>query len=315
MHRPNEPTEKSFTELRDLAAPQGGLLHRDQLLAAGLSARQIRDWRSAGWLDQRFRWTYALPGTPTGLRQTAWSAVLSAGGDAVLTGLHAMEMMEVITARNAPLVLRSDGRVRKQDGLAVRQVRELAEYEWTDDLGPRTATFGRAVLDAAGLRWWDELDRALDRAVRLGKYNGRDLERLLKEYPKAQGISRLVAALEKLDETAGLKRSELERRLVELVTGSGLPTPIVNGMVCGREVDLHWHGTRAIVEADGRKDHSSPADIAKDAAKRAALEDAGYVILQLDWWSVVYRPAETLDRIRRFLEANQAPPVPRAAAQ
>lgn len=315
MHRPNEPTETSFSTLRELAAPQGGVLHRDQLLSAGLSARQIRDWASAGWLDERFRWTYALPGTQTGLTQTAWSAVLSAGGDATLTGLHALEMMEVISARNAPLVLRSDGRSRKQDGLDLRQIRALADYEWTDELGPRITTFGRAILDAAGLRWWDELDRALDRGVRLQKYNGRDFERLLKEYPKARGIGRLVAALEKLDETAGLKRSELERRLVELVTASGLPTPIVNGIVRGWEVDLHWYGTRAIVEADGRKDHSSPADVANDAAKRAALEDAGYVILQLDWWSVVYRPTETLDRIRRFLDANQAPPVPRVTNQ
>lgn len=310
-HRPNEPTTLPFAELRRIAAAQGGLFHRDQLLASGLSARQIRAWRDAGWLDERLRWTFALPGTPNGLEQRAWAAVLSGGGDAAITATHALALMEIVSARRSPVVLRSDGRPRRQAGLTVRHVSTLPEHETTDAFGPRSTTFARALLDAAALPWWDDLDQALDRGVRLQHFDGRSLERVLADHPKSAGAGRLAAAVAKLDETAGRKRSELERRLVELVVGSGLPTPIVNGLVHGWEVDLHWWLTRAIVEADGRRDHISPADVAKDAAKRAELEDAGYVILLVDWWSVVYHPEATIERIRRFLEANQAPPVPR----
>lgn len=310
-HRPNEPKTVAFVELRNLAEQQGGLLHRDQLLASGISPRQIRAWRAAGWLDERLRWTYALPGTPNGLAQRTWAAVLSAGGDAAITATHALALMEIVSARRSPVVLRSDGRPRQQPGLTVRQVGALPDHETTDTLGPRATTFARAMLDAAALPWWEDLDQALDRGVRLEKFDGRALERVLADHPKARGAGPLAAAIAKLDETAGRKRSELERRLVELVVSGGLPTPIVNGIVHGWEVDLHWYLTRAIVEADGRKDHISPADVAKDAAKRAALEDAGYVILLVDWWSVVYQPDATLERIRRFIDANQAPPVPR----
>jgi very-short-patch-repair endonuclease len=311
-HQPNRRDPQMMKVISKIAERQGGIIHRSQLLDAGLSADSILDWIDAGWLDARFRWTVALPGTPKTLPSTCWSAVLSAGGDSALTATHALALMELADARRNPLVLRSDGRPRRQAGMTVRQVPVLPDGETTDTFGPRTTTFARAVLDAAGLPWWTDLDRTLDRAVRLGHFDATALAGIVDDHRNARGRPHLESALARLDANAGLKRSELERRLAELIATTDLPTPVINSMLEGYEVDFFWLGTRAIIETDGRKDHISPGDVARDLAKRSALRDAGYELLLLDWWSVVYRPDHTLDRIRAFLAANQAPPVRRA---
>jgi very-short-patch-repair endonuclease len=313
-HRPDAPDPGTIRQLRAIANGQAGTLHRRQVLASGLSGSQLRDWYAAGWLDERFRWTCTFPGNDWGLQSRCWSASLSAGPDAVITGTHALALLEVVDAWGDIRVLRTEGRPRPQPGVVVRKTPSLPDADITQVAGLRVAAYPRAILDAAGLRGWKDLDRALDRGVRLRLFDGRAFDRLLNDWPDAPGCRALKAALARLDETAGLSRSELERRLIDLVRTSDLPTPLVNSIVAGMEVDLFWRFTRAIVEADGGRYHTSPADMARDIERWRALEELGYAVLRLDWYAVVYRPEETIERIRRFLRDHSAPPVPNRAA-
>ncbi|MBO9531468.1 MAG: DUF559 domain-containing protein [Solirubrobacteraceae bacterium] len=284
-------------------------MHRNQLIAARVTGDQIREWCAAGWLDPRFRWTYTFPGKAWDLSAQCWSATLSAGGDAAVTATHALALDDIVPAWGDVRVLRTDGRPRRQRGMTVRKRPSLPDTDVRMAGLLRTTSFARSILEAAGLHGWTELDRALDRSVRLRIFDRVALDRVLSEWPDAPGHSALVGAIDRLDETAGLTRSELERRLIALVKESDLPTPMVNSIVHGMEVDVRWHGTRTIIEADGGEFHTSPADVARDIAKWRALEDLGYAVMRVNWYAVVYRPEETIERIQRFLALNSQPPV------
>jgi very-short-patch-repair endonuclease len=126
----------------------------------------------------------------------------------------------------------------------------------------------------------------------------------------ASGSARLRAAIDRLDETAGNNRVEHERRLISLINGSHIPKAANNVRLAGHEVDVHWIGTRAIVEADSDAYHSSPAQIAADIEKQRFLRSLGFVFLLVLWKQTNYEPEATLARIERFRLENLAPPVP-----
>ncbi|MEH3054753.1 MAG: DUF559 domain-containing protein [Patulibacter minatonensis] len=309
--RPPTGTQLLISELKSKAQKQCGILHRDQLLEHGLSADTILGWVANGWLERRFRWTFAFPGTDRRLETRAWSAQLSAGGNASATSSQALALMEVVPELAGDFeVVRGDGRPRRQPGLVVHQSTYLPTDDLTVTRGIRHTQFARAVLDYAARATPDQVARALDRGTRLRQFDRAAFDRLLREYD-GPGHLPVARALDRLDENTGLKRSELERRLVELILDSSIPTPVVNAMIGGEEVDIHWIGTRAIVEADGREHHSTPADIADDIARQRRLEALGFVLRRFDWDAVNYRPERTLEQVEQFRLANLAPPVPR----
>ena len=68
----------------------------------------------------------------------------------------------------------------------------------------------------------------------------------------------------------------------------GLPEPLVNHALivpdhghC--EVDFYWPKQRLIVETDGWSAHGSRAAFAKDRARDAALQAAGYRVVRFTW--------------------------------
>jgi very-short-patch-repair endonuclease len=302
--------------LKSIAQQQSGVVHRSQCLEEGLSGDQILRLKARGWIEARFRWTYAFPGTGHAIATRSWSAVLSAGGDAVVSHAPALALLDVLPERDGPMhCLRSDGRPRAQPGLIVHKVDQLPREDIVGIGGIRCAAFHRAVWSICVHGHASDVDRALDRGVHRRLFDQARFDRLLRDVGPVPGRLVLEAALGRLDATSGRNRSELERRLSALIRASDLPTPSVNVIVGGFELDNHWIGTRGIVEADGRDFHRSPADIARDIEKQRALEALGYVFLRLTWHHVTYEPERTVERIRAFLLANLAPPVPRLAAE
>lgn len=291
---------------------QGGVVSRNQLLATGLSEKQIADWSGIGWLRREARWVYSLAGAEVRQLGRLWAAVLSTGGDAAVAGLQAIDRWDLTSEVGSPVeVVVSDRCPDRQPGIKVRRTRLLLPEDVValDDL--RVVSPARAIFDHAGQATDQQLDRWLDRAVHLRLFERPAFDRLFEEWGRAPGRARLAAAIERLDATSGHNRTDLERALIRLILDGGLVRPATNTYVHGWEVDVHWIGTRAIVEADGDRYHSSPAQIAADRAKRRALEALGFVIKRFDYVAVTYEPERTLDRVEQFRAANTAPPVPR----
>ena len=107
----------------------------------------------------------------------------------------------------------------------------------------------------------------------------------------------------------------LERRFLTLVRGAGMPrpTPQVIFRDQGRtfaRVDFAFVELGVVVEVSGQKGHSSPAERARDAQRRNALQDAGQKVYEYTFAEVTQHPAEVVrtmrDRLARLAGARSA---------
>jgi very-short-patch-repair endonuclease len=72
----------------------------------------------------------------------------------------------------------------------------------------------------------------------------------------------------------------LERDFVLLCERYGLPIPEPNERIGRYRPDMLWRGSRLIVELDGRRAHSTPAQLAADARRQSELEALGYCVVR-----------------------------------
>ena len=96
-------------------------------------------------------------------------------------------------------------------------------------------------------------------------------------------------------------RGELERLFFELVRDAGLPLPLVNVWVEGRQVDAYWPARRLVVELDSKTYHRTDAKLERDYATSAELKLAGYEILRFTWKQVTRQPELVLALLRAVL--------------
>jgi hypothetical protein len=85
-----------------------------------------------------------------------------------------------------------------------------------------------------------------------------------------------------------LTKSQWEIRMLGLVSGAGLPEPLVNEPFDAPDYgeckpDFHWPAQRLIVETDGFDSHGTRAAFESDRAKDADLTAAGYRVVRFTW--------------------------------
>lgn len=293
-------------------AEQHGVVSRDQLLDTGLDPRSISRWVGDGTLHKVGRWAYARVPPPLPWTGRLWAAMLSAPSDGHLGFLTAGERIGMNRIPSGPIwiVVPDSRQPRKQPGIRVHQTNWLPESDLVVIDGLRCTSPARTLIDAASAIRPPDLDDMLDQLIKLRRYDGVALARVIDERPDWPGAAPLGAAIGRLDAAIESNRSKLERMLFDLITASDLPPAVNNAMIVGEECDFSWIGSRVIVEADGRAHHQSPADIAADIAKWEALRAAGYIVVRVTYAQVAYEPEATIERIRKMLLRYPGPPVP-----
>ncbi len=245
--------------------------------------------------------------TPDGKR---WAALLSAPGIGYLDHVSSLQLHGLEDLSHPIHVVVEGGGWEGPIGVKEHRTRSLPPEDRTTVRNLRGTAIPRALIAAAPDIDRERLHDLLDTAVRLGKYDGDAMIRLLESRQTVPGYAPLTAAVAALDSTSGTFRSVFERRTMRLVQRSSLiPEPAVNVLAEGFRPDLHFVGTRAIIECDGRDYHRSPAQIIADDRRQQILESRGFRILRLRWADVVYDEERTLARIERFVLANSEPPV------
>ena len=309
-----EVTDQIAATARD----QHGVVGRQQLADLGLTQRQIAGAVNAGVLRKVGPRAYSALTQHTSRRGRMWGAQLSlqsaprTGSPGFGLGFAtAAEAFGWKTAPNTTIHLVMDRRLlRSGPGIRAHLTTHLPAADLVLRDGLWLTSPARTLLDLAAVVTPDHLDQLIDRSIQLRDFDLRELGRVRKER-RTHGNAALRAALDRLHETAGQNRSELERRMIKLITESYLPPVACNARLHGFEVDIHFPGTRAIVETDGAGFHLSPAQIADDIEKQTALEAHGFVIKRLNWNQVNYEPEATVANVDRFRMENLAPPVPR----
>ncbi len=78
-------------------------------------------------------------------------------------------------------------------------------------------------------------------------------------------------------------RSRMESGMLRLLRQNGFPTPQVNLVIAGWEVDLHWDHPRVAVELDGWDGHRTNAAFERDHDRDLALRAHGYDVVRVSW--------------------------------
>ncbi|MCA1843619.1 MAG: type IV toxin-antitoxin system AbiEi family antitoxin domain-containing protein, partial [Actinobacteria bacterium] len=151
----------------ELFAAQHGVIGRRQALAAGLTPR-IVEWhvRNGTWTAVH-RGVYRLSGTATTWRQRVMAACLAAGPGAVASHRAAGALWGldgVVEGRPEITVATSGG--REPAGVVVHHTRGLQPADRASVDGIPCTSAARTLVDLAGVLTPDQLEVALDSALR-----------------------------------------------------------------------------------------------------------------------------------------------------
>lgn len=152
----------------------------------------------------------------------------------------------------------------------------LPPDEITTHNGIPITTVPRTLFDLAAVLPERQLERALNEAEVLRRWDELSLDRLLHRYPGRSGSRAIRAVLHKRRAGATVTRSELEERFLTLIDRGGLPRPEINVLIEGFEVDAVWRDARVVVELDGRATHGTAEAFERDRERDRALQVAGW---------------------------------------
>jgi very-short-patch-repair endonuclease len=261
-----------------LASRQHGVVSRSQLLAAGMSAREIVVWQRHRRLHPLHRGVYAV-GHRALTRRARWmAAVLAAGPGAVLSHRSAAALWGV---RDGHAIEVTAPRQCRRPGITAHRAALRPDETTTHDGNPVTSA-ARTLFDLAAVVSRHQLERAIAQAEFLRLTGPLSLDALLTRYPGARGAAPL-AAVTTAQQPLDLTRSELESRFVAFLDAHGVARPRTNVNVEGAERDCVWPRARLVVELDGRAAHATPAAFERDRARDRALTRAGWRVVRITW--------------------------------
>jgi very-short-patch-repair endonuclease len=288
-----------------LAARQHGLVNRRQLLAAGLSPKEIAVRVRAKRLLPLYPGVYAV-GHAELRREGNWlAAVWACGTTAVLSHWDAATHWGLMPSRGSQIhVTRPStaGRAPDRRRIKLHRVGTLRAWEHTLSDGVPTTTVARTLLDLAPHLRPRAMEDTVAQANRLEIFDLIDVRRCLGEHPRQHGVPALRRLLDALAGTdAADLRSMLEVLLLQLCDDYQLPKPVTNAQVEGFTVDFYWPHERLIIEADSYTYHSMPSAFERDRERDQHLTLAGYTVVRFTYRQVTRQRQAVADRIRRLL--------------
>jgi very-short-patch-repair endonuclease len=301
--------------LLDLAEGQHGLVARHQVSAIGLS-RSAWAHRCAGDRWERLSVRVARrPGSPPTTEQSALAAVLDMGPDAYLSHQSAAALWGVPGFEVAPIQVMVVRGHRTASTLAtVHHPRHLTDPFSAVLAGIPIVRPALLVLQLAALVHPGRLERVFDGLWSRGLLSAPSVRA---ELAPVLGRGRAGSAVmrELLDRRPAdyvPPASGLEARFAQIVRDFDLPpmrrqVDLGDGeRWCGR-VDFVARELRLIVEVDSDRYHSALTDVEADAARRGALEVAGFTFACVREFDVWHRPARVAAQVRRAItEARRA---------
>jgi very-short-patch-repair endonuclease len=285
-------------QIARIAHDQHGLVTRRQLLAAGITAAEIKRRLAKGSLLQEHRGVYRVGHRAPSVEARYLAAVLACGEGAMLTGPAAGHLLGLL--KGAPpdpeVVARRERRVRgvgthrsRRPGFAIAMVVR----------GIPVTSVPQTLIALAGALTEDALARACHEAgVRYGTTPA-DVEAVLAGAPNAPGAGVLRRILHGDTRTT---LSALERRFLSLLTANRLPLPATNRLVGKRRVDCHWREARLIAELDGYRYHRSRHAWELDRLREREARALGHDFRRYSYRDVFEHPGPMLEELRNILD-------------
>ena len=257
--------------------------------------------QSGRWLDRSDR-VLAVAGAPITDEQRLMAAMLDASPGAAIGGPSAAWIWGVAGFPIEPIhVNRHRGISRRPSSLAiVHEVVDLHPHHLKVVNGITVISPARFVCELAGTQP-HRAERVLDRLWSARLLDGRIFRRTVEEFTDRGRTG--SAYLHELDAARGPgyipPASALERRFEEIIEWPMQRQVDAGGEEwCGR-VDFKDRALPLLVEVQSEKYHASLVDQVADAKRRARLEAAGFVVVEVWDTEVWHRPQDVNERIRQ----------------
>lgn len=294
--------------IRQLSERQHGVLHRRQLIHAGVPSAVLRRRIAGDALLPLSSVVLRMAGTPRTRASVDMAAVLDSGLQSSLSHLSAAARWG-LPAGDVPRPHVTAPRThRRQVELAiVHEPRSLEPTHTTAVDGIPITTPARTLFDIANLRGVhpDRIERFTDAALSRGLTTVARLRTVLDELPTRgrRGRALMRRLIEERETGTNPTESNLEFRFAALAKQAGFRE-------LDRQVDLgdgdDWIGrvdfvdraARMVVEIDGERFHSSHTDLGRDQRRQRRLEQAGWTVVRFSDVDVWHRGAWVVEQLR-----------------
>jgi very-short-patch-repair endonuclease len=288
-------------QLRRVARAQHGVVSRQQLVSAGLSAQMLRTWVRKGRLHRIHRGVYAVA-DPALLPLAALAAALLATGPrAVLSHGTAAAFWKLAPTDPTVVHVMLPAHSRRHPGIETHRVRALDPRDVTTRRNLRLTAPARTVIDFATDAPLAALEHALSEGRALKLITDAKLEAALARMGPTHGGAAKVRALLRHHNGRVMTRSERERKMLALLASAGLPRPRVNAKLHGYEPDFYWPAQKMILEFDGYGTHGARPAFESDRKRDQTFAAAGIQTIRATCLQLEREPVALVVRVGQAL--------------
>ncbi len=302
--------QRTHHQLAALAAQQYGVVTRDQLIGLGYSDDAIDRAVASGRLHQWHRSVFAVGHNGLDRHGLCMAAVLFRGQGAMISFQSAVWLWGFERNLEIPVHVSVRWRGHSQDTIGLHHCPALHEEDVAETERLPVTAVPRTLLDYASTANRQRLDRAIDRADRLGLLDLAAIDRSTDEVRGHRGRGPLKRAMAIYRES-GFTRSGGEKRMLAALADAGVRRPVVNNFIEGYELDFYWERERFAVELDSWEHHRSRWSFEEDRKRQEELAMAGIEIIRITGTRLRREPRKVAMRIAEHLARRRQP---RAAA-
>lgn len=235
------------------------------------------------------------------------AAYLWVGAEAVVSHRAAAALWRLDGIEPGPIEVSSTRFRHSPRGLTLHRTDKLPSCDVTTLPPFRITTVSRTLLDLGAVLEIEKVEAAFDDALRRRLTTLSRLHWRLDELgiPGRRGVATLRQLMAGRRSSEPVPESTLERRVLSLLSDSGLPAPArqfevkEKGKVIAR-IDFAYPEALEI-EADGYRYHSGRAVWQRDLERRNALTVRGWRVLHVTWEDIASRPKEVAEKVHRAL--------------
>ncbi len=295
-----------------LAAEQGGVVRRDQILNAGLGRHKIDNRVKSGLWVPVSRHGYRLIDRD-GARELARAAV-AVLPTAVASHFSAALVHDLrrVSVEGVSVTVHA-GTTHSFPGVRVFRCRDMLDRHFEDREGMRVTTLDRTAVDLAAVLTERHLEAVVDDLLSRRRTTVDDLERVLNDVArKGKPGTRSMRSVLKNRSGVDYRRSKLERRGIRILKQVGLPPFEVEYAIpwsTERRYDVAFPSAKLAIEWDSFRWHVEASTFQSDKERDREAMEHGWRILRFTWRDVTDNPDMVVATIRSVLTRAEFPSV------
>ena len=289
-----------------------GVVARDDLLAAGLSPRELARWAEDGRLVSMARGVYRVGGAPPTFEAEVLAAIKVHPGDSWASHHTASRLASLGLYGPDPRIelTRPDDLSAQRTAARVHRSTLLPAHHLTTRRGIPMTTPARTLFDLARTTGPVRLRRATTVALRDGKCTITGLYRVLYDLGGRgrPGTRRMRTVLDEKGHDYIPTESELDELGRALLAGIGIEWQVELSDRRGyiRRVDGLHRPSGLVIEFDGAAFHDPPEQAALDEDGDARLRAGGHRVERLRWGQVTREGDATRAKVLRLIRSAAA---------